>query len=93
MSDKEAQPFFGRSSKEICPNRRTILGILTVACLGFGLWLHGIGIMSKGPEAGVSTDRKETMFVTKHHSAANHEIPPIDAFAPSKTETATFALG
>ena len=39
-----------------------------------------------------STKERKTMSVTKT-SSVKAEIPPIDAFAPTKTERATFALG
>ncbi len=39
------------------------------------------------------TRGKETMAMTKIDSAPKLPIPPIDASAPAKTETATFALG
>ncbi len=70
-----------------------ILKILTVACLGIASVFYGIRIMRQGPEEPATTERKEAMFLTRQNSVANQGIPPIDLSAPTKTETATFALG
>jgi hypothetical protein len=40
-----------------------------------------------------STKERKTMTPTKTSSIPNATIPPIDPSAPTKTETATFALG
>jgi hypothetical protein len=53
---------------------------------GFGLFLHVCDNMK-------ATKEREIMAMTKTHSTPSIGIPPIDASAPSKTETATFALG
>jgi hypothetical protein len=54
--------------------------------LGFGLFLHACDNVK-------ATKERETMAMTKTNSMPSIGIPPIDASAPSKTETATFALG
>ena len=74
-------------------SKRHILKILTIACLGTASLLYGITIMSKGPEEPITTERNKAMYVTKRNSVADQAIPPIDLSAPTKTETATFALG
>jgi len=40
-----------------------------------------------------STKERKTMTLTKTNPVPNATIPPIDASAPTETETATFALG
>ncbi len=54
--------------------------------LGLGLFLHACDNMK-------ATKEREIMAMTKTNSMQSIEIPPIDASAPLKTETATFALG
>jgi hypothetical protein len=67
--------------------------ILMVVCLGMGLWLYCIANLSEGSQAPLRSERIGAMFLTKQNTAENHWIPPIDASAPEKTKTATFALG
>ncbi len=96
MSGKKALPSaesVENTVKKRHARRRTILGILAVASLGIGLWLHGFGSMSTVPAAPPSAERRDPMFATKQKQATDHGVPPIDVSAPVKTETATFALG
>ena len=62
-----------------------LAGLISIF-LGFGLFLHGCDSMK-------ATKEREIMAMTKTNSIPSIGIPPIDASAPSKTETATFALG
>jgi hypothetical protein len=65
------------------PSQRTVvLGACVV-----GLVLGGLGIFF-----GL-TKEKSSMAMTTTTSVQGAAIPPIDASAPTKTETATFALG
>lgn len=96
MSNKEGQVLIVPDNdrlKERHAKRRTILWILTVACLGIGLWLYGFGSMRSVPSAPPTAERTNTMYATKQNQVINRGIPPIDASATAKTETATFALG
>jgi hypothetical protein len=70
-----------------------ILKILTVGCLGIASLVYGITIMSKGSEEPATTERNETMYLTKQNPVTNQGIPPIDLSVPARIETATFALG
>ena len=54
--------------------------------IGFGIFLHACNNMK-------ATKEREIMATTKTNSMPSIGIPPIDASAPLKTETATFALG
>jgi hypothetical protein len=54
--------------------------------LGFVLFLHACDNIKTSKEG-------ETMAMTKMNPMPSVAIPPIDASAPIKTETATFALG
>jgi hypothetical protein len=80
-------------------SKRTLLGkhalfkVLTVAAVGIGFMLYVAMAVSKNQDSPTASDRRETMFLGKENSTANHRIPPIDAAVPAKTETATFALG
>ncbi len=96
MTYKEGQPDIVSPkgySEHAFLNGRVIFAILVVACLGIVSLLYGSRIMSQGLEAPATTERRETMLVTQQKSSTNHRIPPIDVSVPSKTETATFALG
>ncbi len=66
-------------------SRRIFLKRIGIACLGFGLFLHACGYMPS---------ERENMENTKKTGSITNEMkPPIDLAAPSKTETATFAMG
>jgi hypothetical protein len=54
--------------------------------IGLGVFLHAC------ENRGVEKER-QVMEVTQTNAMPNVAIPPIDRFAPLKTETATFALG
>jgi hypothetical protein len=58
---------------------------IAIVCLGFGLLVQACDGTGPKSESG-----KETAMT---HSIPKTAIPPIDAVAPAKTETATFALG
>ncbi len=53
----------------------------------------GLGILLQACNKMETTKEREIMEVTRTNSIPNVAIPPIDRFAPVKTETATFALG
>ncbi len=97
MFGKEAHsivvPNNAASRKIIFSNRHMILKILTIACLGAASLVYGITTVGKGSDEPATTERNETMFLAKQNSVMNQEIPPIDLSVPTKTETATFALG
>ena len=80
-------------SRDIFSNRRMILKILTIACLGIVFLLYGITIVSQGSEEPAATERNEAMFLAKQNTVTNSAIPPIDLSVPARIETATFALG
>jgi hypothetical protein len=65
--------------------RRMFPAAMAIACLGFGLLVPACDAPAPGSDSG-----KETA-VTR--IIAQAPIPPIDATAPAKTETASFALG
>jgi hypothetical protein len=56
--------------------------------LGIGLLALAIGVVV------ISSRREDTeMLVERQRKVGEVAIPPIDAAAPEKTETATFAMG
>jgi len=67
-------------------SRRFFLTGMISIFLGFGLFLYACDNMK-------TTKEREIIAMTKTNSMQSIEIPPIDTSAPSKTETATFALG
>ena len=57
--------------------------------------LLGIGLLALAIGAVVIGSRKEDkeMLVERQETVGEVAIPPLDAAAPAKTETATFAMG
>jgi hypothetical protein len=96
MKDTYTQPY-GKPEEDTMKrryaNRRTIMGIVAFACLGIGLAVYGFGSMSNIPGTPPMAERTDTMYATHKNPASNRGILPIDASAPARTETATFALG
>jgi len=80
-------------AKQSLTNRRMILKIAMVGCLGIGFLAYGVGILTRSHGAQATAERMETMPLAQQNAAPNHSLPPIDAVAPARTETATFALG
>ena len=60
--------------------------VIAIACV-LGLIIGGLSILGCSPEKGITV----TGLVTK--STSHIAVPPIDLLAPSRTETATFAMG
>ena len=67
-------------------SRRFFLSAAIVLLSGLFLFLEACDKIN-------GTGEKETMAMTKINSVPSLPIPPIDASAPAKTETATFGLG
>jgi len=65
--------------------RRVFLKGIGIACLGFASFLQACDHLISGKE--------NTEAVAKTSSIPKAMRPPMDAAAPAKTETATFALG
>jgi len=57
--------------------------------------LLGIGLLALAIGAVVIGSRKEDkeMLIERQKTVGEVAIPPLDAAAPAKTETATFAMG
>lgn len=64
-----------------------ILGLLLAALVGAVLVVGRTGLFSG------STEKTDSQAAATPTLAARPAIPPLDAAAPAKTETATFALG
>jgi hypothetical protein len=64
-----------------------IVGLLLVVLFGVGLVVGRTGLFSG------STQQTDQQVPTTPAPASRPAIPPLDAAAPAKTETATFALG
>ncbi len=65
--------------------RRIFPAGIAIACLGFGLLVPACD--GTGPKGESGKEMAMTRSIPKT------AIPPIDAAAPAKTETATFAVG
>ena len=68
-------------------SRRTFLKGMGFACLSLAPFLHACDIISGERQEG------KTMAQAEPNPVSHAAIPSIDASVPSKTETATFALG
>jgi len=64
-----------------------ILGLLLLAL--FGAWL----VLGRPCPFSGSTQKTAPQATATPHRTSGLAIPPLDAAAPAKTETATFALG
>jgi|WetSurSiteA1Bulk_404760.scaffolds.fasta_scaffold86653_2 hypothetical protein len=96
MNSKEKQPIIVSdkgNSKHTFRNRRTVLKLLIGVCLAIASLLYAVEIMSGMPKNLETTKERDKMIHSKTGSAANHAIPPADAYVPARIETATFALG
>jgi hypothetical protein len=69
--------------------KRTFLKFIAFACLGMGPFLNACGIMNRGDTNQEPTKKKDG----PSGSVLKAARPPIDLAEPTKTETATFALG
>jgi hypothetical protein len=67
-------------------SRRAFLAQILVVLLGFALLIQACGPVEAAKE-------RENGTMKKTRLAPSVVRPPIDASAPAKTETATFALG
>jgi hypothetical protein len=79
-------------------NRRSFIKEIGIASVGYALFLSPWNlyawntVQSNNAMLGTTQDTK-TMQLAQQNSTADRTIPPIDAAAPAKTETATFAMG
>jgi hypothetical protein len=81
------------NSKHTFLNRFTILKLLIGACMVIAPLLYAVQSMSGGFNKLETTKEGDKMLLTKTESEPNRIMPPVDAYAPAGTETATFALG
>jgi hypothetical protein len=82
-------------------SRRSFIKEIGIASLGYALFLNPWNLYAwntvQGNNAKAGTiEETKTMKLAQQSSqstTADRTIPPIDATAPAKTETATFAMG
>ncbi len=79
--------------KHTCLCRRTFLKGMGFMCLGSLPILGGWGLVRGKTEDLVLAGEAKIVEQAKEGGVPKAAIPPIDASAPTKTETATFALG
>jgi hypothetical protein len=79
-------------------SRRSFLKEMGFASLGCILFLSpwsflGLNILKDSGERLGTIKERKTMKLAQHSPVLHRVIPPLDAAAPAKTETATFAMG
>jgi hypothetical protein len=79
-------------------NRRSFIKEIGIASLGYALFLSPWNLYAWNTVQGNNamygtTQETKTMRLAQQNSSPDRTIPPIDAAAPAKTETATFAMG
>jgi hypothetical protein len=96
MNTERTQPAvvnYKGGSKQTFRNRRSILKLFVGACLVIASLLIAAQIMNGGFKNRKTTEARKKMFAATAKAEPNHPIPPVDAYAPARIETATFALG
>lgn len=74
--------------------RRAFLRAIAFACgFGLALLLAAPNLAYSERTSQETTKGRKAMELTKTNEDLGSMVPPIDAFAPLRTETATFALG
>ena len=84
--------------EQILLSRRSFMKNMGFASLGSAFflspWTLSAWNILQGNSTKVGTiQENETMQLAQQSTPPDHAIPPIDAAAPAKTETATFAMG
>jgi hypothetical protein len=75
-------------------NRQAVINGVRLVVLGLLLSLNGCESVSSEANRNLERGKEsETMEMTQTKIVHAPTIPPIDASAPNKTATATFALG
>lgn len=75
-------------------SRRILLGGFGLAVLGFLPFVIGCDLSSRRATEDIhKTEESGAMEMTQTKKDRAATIPPVDISAPSRTETATFALG
>jgi hypothetical protein len=74
-------------------SRRSFMKEIGLASLGCALFLSPWNLAAWNMFGTIQIQESKTMRLAQHSSPADRAIPPIDAFAPATTETATFAMG
>jgi hypothetical protein len=76
------------------PSKRILLGGIGLAVLGLLPFVIGCDLFSpRATEDSHKIKESRTMEMTQTRKDHATAIPPMDISAPSRTETATFALG
>ena len=86
------------TAEQIVLSRRAFMKEMGFASLGCALFLSPWNLSAwnilQGNYTRLGTrQERKTMQLAQQSTAPDHAIPPIDAAAPAKTETATFAMG
>ena len=86
------------TAEQILMSRRSFMKNMGFASLGSVLFLNPWTLSDwnilkgNGTKVGTIQENKK-MQLAQQSTPPDHAIPPIDAVAPAKTETATFAMG
>jgi hypothetical protein len=74
-------------------NRRNLTKLLCLAALCMGFAVGACDLRKADSRAETNSKKDSNMESTQPVTTIQDKIPPIDAAAATKTETATFALG
>ena len=84
----------GQSGKAFSMNRKAVIRGVGLVVLGVLLSLNGCESVSSETNRNLEKGKEsKAMEMTQTKIVHTPTIPPIDASAPNKTATATFALG
>ena len=86
------------TAEQILMSRRSFMKKMGFASLGSAFFLSPWTLSAWNTVQGNNTSlgtiqETKTMRLAQQSSSPDRTIPPIDAVAPAKTETATFAMG
>jgi hypothetical protein len=74
-------------------SRRSLMKLIGLSAFGMGLWISACDHSNADSAPAAKIKKGSKMEPTKSNATIKTRIPAIDAAAPAKTSTATFALG
>jgi hypothetical protein len=74
-------------------NRRSLIKMLCMVTLGFGLGISACDHRSVDPPQKTAATENKTMKSALSTADSRQQIPPLDLSQPQEVKTATFALG
>ena len=74
-------------------SRRSLIKMVGLSTISMGLWVSACDQSNADSAPAVENKKENKMESTTSIPNSKTRIPPIDAALPTKTSTATFALG